>query len=59
MVAGMTLEKLQALTEPSLQLAANWQVLAPPEASGARGVGVLSTSPSLREEVEIAGCESG
>jgi hypothetical protein len=32
----MTLEKLQALTEPKLQLAADWQVLAPPDAPEAR-----------------------
>ena len=31
MIAGMTLEKLQASTEPRLQLAPNWQILAPPE----------------------------
>jgi len=36
MVPGMTLEKLQALTEPELQLAPNWQVLAPPDAPEAR-----------------------
>jgi 3-oxoadipate CoA-transferase beta subunit len=36
MIAGMTLEKLQASTEPRLQLAPNWQVLAPPEAPEAR-----------------------
>jgi 3-oxoadipate CoA-transferase beta subunit len=36
MVPGMTLEKLQALTEPKLQLAADWQVLAPPDAPEAR-----------------------
>jgi len=36
MVPGMTLEKLQTLTEPKLQLASNWQVLAPPEAPEAR-----------------------
>ena len=28
MIPGMTLEKLQALTEPKLQLAPDWQVLA-------------------------------
>jgi 3-oxoadipate CoA-transferase beta subunit len=32
MVDGMTLEKLQAITEPVLQLANSWQALAPPEA---------------------------
>src|SRR6201746_664293 len=32
MIAGMTLEKLQALTEPKLQLADDWRVLAAPEA---------------------------
>jgi 3-oxoadipate CoA-transferase beta subunit len=36
MIPGMTLEKLQALTEPRLQLAPNWQVLAPPAAPEAR-----------------------
>jgi 3-oxoadipate CoA-transferase, beta subunit len=36
MVPGMTLEKLQALTEPKLQMAPNWRVLAPPEAPEAR-----------------------
>jgi 3-oxoadipate CoA-transferase, beta subunit len=36
MIAGMTLEKLQALTEPKLQLAPHWQALAPPETPGAR-----------------------
>src|SRR4030088_1718269 len=35
MVPSMTLEKLQALTEPKLQLASSWQVLAPPEARAA------------------------
>jgi 3-oxoadipate CoA-transferase beta subunit len=35
MVPGMTLTSLQALTEPKLQLAASWQVLAPPEAQAA------------------------
>ena len=35
MVPGMTLEKLQALTEPKLRLAASWQVLAPPLAKAA------------------------
>ena len=36
MIPGVTLEKLQALTEPKLQQASNWQVLAPPEAPEAR-----------------------
>jgi 3-oxoadipate CoA-transferase beta subunit len=36
MIAGMTLEKLQTLTEPKLHLASHWQVLAPPEAPEAR-----------------------
>ena len=36
MIPGMTLEKLQTLTEPKLQLASSWQALAPPEAPGAR-----------------------
>jgi 3-oxoadipate CoA-transferase beta subunit len=35
MVPGMTLEKLQALTEPKLQLASAWQSLAPPAARAA------------------------
>src|ERR1700731_3305114 len=35
MITGMTLEKLQALTEPKLQLAAAWQALTPPEARAA------------------------
>jgi 3-oxoadipate CoA-transferase, beta subunit len=36
MIAGMTLEKLQALTEPKLHLAADCRVLAPPEVPEAR-----------------------
>jgi 3-oxoadipate CoA-transferase beta subunit len=36
MIPGMTLEKLQALTEPKLQLAPDWQVLTPPAAPEAR-----------------------
>jgi len=36
MIPGMTLEKLQTLTEPKLQLAPGWQLLAPPEAPEAR-----------------------
>jgi 3-oxoadipate CoA-transferase beta subunit len=36
MIPGMTLEKLQALTEPKLQLATDWQVLTPPAAPEAR-----------------------
>ena len=35
MVPGMTLEKLQALTEPKLQLASAWHTLAPPAARAA------------------------
>jgi 3-oxoadipate CoA-transferase beta subunit len=35
MVDGMTLEQLQALTEPKLQLAGEWQALAPPVAKAA------------------------
>ena len=35
MIAGMTLEKLQALTEPKLQLGSHWQALPPPEAYAA------------------------
>jgi 3-oxoadipate CoA-transferase, beta subunit len=35
MVPGMTLEQLQAMTEPTLQLANSWQALAPPEAEAA------------------------
>jgi 3-oxoadipate CoA-transferase beta subunit len=30
MIAGMTLEKLQTLTEPKLRLASDWRELAPP-----------------------------
>jgi hypothetical protein len=40
MIPGMTLEKLQALTEPKLHLAPQWQVLAPPEAPQARAAWV-------------------
>jgi 3-oxoadipate CoA-transferase beta subunit len=36
MISGMTLEKLQALTEPKLELAPDWQVLVPPEAPAVR-----------------------
>jgi 3-oxoadipate CoA-transferase beta subunit len=36
MSPGMTLEKLQVLTEPKLQLAPDWQVLTPPAAPEAR-----------------------
>jgi len=32
MIPGMTLEKLQTLTEPQPQLAWHWQALVPPEA---------------------------
>jgi 3-oxoadipate CoA-transferase, beta subunit len=35
MVPGMTLEQLQGLTEPRLQLADAWQILAPPSARAA------------------------
>jgi 3-oxoadipate CoA-transferase beta subunit len=35
MIPGMTLEKLQTLTEPKLQLASSWQALAPPAARAA------------------------
>jgi Coenzyme A transferase len=35
-LTGMTPEKLQALTEPKLQLASDWRVLTPPEAPEAR-----------------------
>jgi 3-oxoadipate CoA-transferase beta subunit len=35
MVPGMTLEKLQALTEPTLQLSNSWQALEAPEAKAA------------------------
>jgi 3-oxoadipate CoA-transferase beta subunit len=38
MIPGMTLEKLQALTEPKLQLANAWQALAPPAARAAQQV---------------------
>jgi 3-oxoadipate CoA-transferase beta subunit len=36
MIPGMTLEKLQTLTEPKLQLASHWQASVPPEAPEAR-----------------------
>ncbi|MGO8908472.1 MAG: hypothetical protein ACLQDM_03965 [Bradyrhizobium sp.] len=36
MIAGITLEKLQALTEPKLQLAPDWRISAPPETPEAR-----------------------
>jgi 3-oxoadipate CoA-transferase beta subunit len=36
MIPGMTMEKLQRLTEPKLRLAPHWQALAPPEAPEAR-----------------------
>jgi 3-oxoadipate CoA-transferase beta subunit len=35
MIPGITLERLQALTEPRLQLANAWQALAPPAAQAA------------------------
>jgi 3-oxoadipate CoA-transferase beta subunit len=35
MIPGMTLERLQALTEPKLQLANAWQALVPPAARAA------------------------
>ena len=35
MIPGMTLERLQALTEPKLQLATPWQALVPPAARAA------------------------
>ncbi len=35
MIPGITLERLQELTEPRLQLAATWQPLAPPAAKAA------------------------
>jgi acyl CoA:acetate/3-ketoacid CoA transferase beta subunit len=35
MIAGMTLEKLQALTEPKLQLGSHWKALPPPGAHAA------------------------
>ncbi len=35
MIPGMTLEALQALTEPKLQLSSDWQALAPPQARAA------------------------
>lgn len=43
---GMTLDKLQALTEPRLQLAPNWQVLAPPAAPEARAVSAFRATKS-------------
>ena len=36
MIPGMTVEKLQELTEPKLQLAPDWKALAPPVAPKAR-----------------------
>ena len=36
MIPGMMLEKLQAMSEPKLQLAADQQVMAPPEAPEVR-----------------------
>jgi 3-oxoadipate CoA-transferase beta subunit len=44
MVPGMTLEKLQTLTEPKLHLAPDWRVLAPPEAP--RGPRRLGPTPA-------------
>jgi 3-oxoadipate CoA-transferase, beta subunit len=35
MIPAMTLERLQALTEPKLQLASHWRPLSPPEARAA------------------------
>ena len=35
MIPGMTLEKLQTMTEPDLQLANSWQALEPPVAQAA------------------------
>jgi 3-oxoadipate CoA-transferase beta subunit len=35
MIPGMTLEHLQTLTEPTLQLAGSWQALEPPQARAA------------------------
>jgi acyl CoA:acetate/3-ketoacid CoA transferase beta subunit len=35
MIPGMTLEKVQTLTEPKLQLATTWQALAAPEGRAA------------------------
>ena len=35
MVPGLTLERLQALTEPTLKLTGGWQALAPPSARAA------------------------
>src|SRR5580692_9538957 len=35
MIPGMTLEALQAVTEPKLQLASSWRTLAPPQARAA------------------------
>jgi hypothetical protein len=35
LIPGITFEKLQALTEPQLQLASIWQALVPPEALAA------------------------
>ena len=46
MIPGMTLDKLQALTEPRLQLAPNWQVLAPPAAPEARAASAFRATKS-------------
>lgn len=35
MIPGLTLEHLQTLTEPKLQLAGSWQALEPPQARAA------------------------
>ncbi len=38
MIPGMTLEKLQALTEPKLKLAKDFQTLTPPLAEAAKRI---------------------
>ena len=47
MIPGTTLEKLEAMTGSKLQLAADWQVMAPPEAPEAAPPGRF---PRVRPE---------
>jgi 3-oxoadipate CoA-transferase beta subunit len=47
MIPGMTLEQLQELTEPKLQLAVGWQLLAPPEAPKARAAWAKTKNVAL------------
>jgi hypothetical protein len=52
MVPGMTLEKLQTLTEPKLHLAPDWRVLAPPEAPrGPRRLALQLLFPRVSESI--------